>query len=100
MKLLGLNVPVYVQYGRWVSDIVVHGSFGTSLRSSQPITPDDSAAYPLTFELGPDGANHRLIDFHPHRRLFRHPPGHHHRLYPAQSFHHPYLGPQLLAGHQ
>ena len=39
LKLLGLNVPVYVQYGRWVSNIVVHGSFGTSLSSSQPITP-------------------------------------------------------------
>ena len=52
MKLLGLNVPVYVQYGRWVSNIVVHGSFGTSLRSSQPITPMIMQRLPLTFELG------------------------------------------------
>ena len=52
LKLLGLNVPVYVQYGRWVSNIVVHGSFGTSLRSSQPITPMTQQRVPLTFELG------------------------------------------------
>ena len=52
LKLLGLNVPVYVQYGRWVSNIVVHGSFGTSLRSSQPITPMILQRIPLTFELG------------------------------------------------
>jgi len=52
LKLLGLNVPVYVQYGRWVSNIVVHGSFGTSLSSSQPITPMILQRIPLTFELG------------------------------------------------
>jgi peptide/nickel transport system permease protein len=34
MKLLGLNAPVWVQYGRWVSNIVLHGSFGNSLLSS------------------------------------------------------------------
>jgi peptide/nickel transport system permease protein len=52
MHLLGLDVPVYVQYARWVSGIVVHGSFGTSLRSSQPITPMLLQRIPLTFELG------------------------------------------------
>ena len=36
MHLLGLDVPVYVQYARWVTKIVVHGSFGTSLRSPNP----------------------------------------------------------------
>ena len=34
MKLLGLNAPVWVQYGRWGSNIVLHGSFGNSLLSS------------------------------------------------------------------
>src|SRR5208283_2476938 len=52
MHLLGLDVPVYVQYARWVTGIVVHGSFGTSLRSSQPITPMIIQRIPLTFELG------------------------------------------------
>ena len=28
---LGLDVPVYVQYGRWIGDIVLHGSLGESL---------------------------------------------------------------------
>jgi len=52
MHLLGLDVPVYVQYARWVSSIVAHGSFGVSLRSSQPITPMIIQRIPLTFELG------------------------------------------------
>jgi len=51
-QLLGLNAPVYVQYARWVTGIVVHGSFGKSLASSQPITPMILERIPLTFELG------------------------------------------------
>ena len=27
-RMLGLDVPVYVQYGRWVRDIFLHGSLG------------------------------------------------------------------------
>ena len=52
LKLLGLNAPVWVQYARWVSNIVLHGSFGNSLLSSQPITPMLLQRLPLTFELG------------------------------------------------
>jgi peptide/nickel transport system permease protein len=49
---LGLDVPVYVQYGRWISNIVLHGNLGTSLRNQQPITPLIINRIPLTFELG------------------------------------------------
>ena len=49
---LGLDVPVYVQYGRWVSNIVVHGDMGKSLRTQLPITPQILNRIPLTFELG------------------------------------------------
>ena len=37
-KLLGLNVPVYVQYARWVTGIVLHGNLGSSLMNSRPLT--------------------------------------------------------------
>ena len=30
-RALGLDVPVYVQYGRWVGGIVLHGTLGESL---------------------------------------------------------------------
>ena len=52
IKLLGLNVPVYVQYAHWVTGIVLHGNLGTSLINSQPITPMLLQRIPLTFELG------------------------------------------------
>jgi peptide/nickel transport system permease protein len=49
---LGLDVPVYVQYGRWISNIFVHGSLGNSLMGNQPILPSIEAALPVTAELG------------------------------------------------
>ena len=48
---LGLDVPFYVQYARWIGNIVIHGSLGTSLVSSSDITPRVLAALPVTFEL-------------------------------------------------
>ena len=50
-KLLGLNVPVYVQYARWVTGIVFHGNLGSSLMNSRPLTPLIVQRIPLTFEL-------------------------------------------------
>ena len=49
---LGLDVPVYVQYGRWISNMVTHGSLGNSLMGNQPILPLIEAALPVTAELG------------------------------------------------
>ena len=48
---LGLDVPVYVQYGRWIGG-VLQGDLGVSLRGEQPITPKILARLPVTFELG------------------------------------------------
>ena len=31
LRSLGLDVPVHVQYGRWISGILLHGTFGQSL---------------------------------------------------------------------
>src|SRR5271157_4076013 len=52
MHMMGLDAPVYVQYGRWVANIFIHGSFGNSLTSQNPITPMITQRVPLTFELG------------------------------------------------
>ncbi len=37
-KSMGLDAPVYVQYGRWLGHLL-QGDFGTSLRTGQPIGP-------------------------------------------------------------
>jgi peptide/nickel transport system permease protein len=52
MHELGLDQPVYVQYSKWVSNIVIHGSFGYSLNGHQDIGTQIAARLPVTFELG------------------------------------------------
>ena len=50
---LGLDVPVYVQYGRWIGDIFRHGTLGNSLFASYlTIEEEISATLPVTIELG------------------------------------------------
>ena len=51
-RMLGLNVPVHVQYGRWITG-VLQGDLGTTIRGgSTPITEKIVARLPVTFELG------------------------------------------------
>ena len=52
MHALGLDAPVYIQYVRWVSNIVFHGSLGTSLWDSTNIASDIMQRLPVTMELG------------------------------------------------
>lgn len=47
---LGLDRPVYVQYGRWLGRIM-SGDFGTSVRTGRPITVLLAGALPYTIEL-------------------------------------------------
>ncbi|MDQ7843168.1 MAG: ABC transporter permease [Armatimonadota bacterium] len=47
---LGLDRPVYVQYGRWLSR-VARGQFGTSVRTGRPIGTLLGEALPFTIEL-------------------------------------------------
>jgi peptide/nickel transport system permease protein len=49
---LGLDVPIYTQYGRWVTKIVLHGDLGTSLWKGTPVINDIKQRWPVTFELG------------------------------------------------
>ncbi|HXF81701.1 MAG TPA: ABC transporter permease [bacterium] len=47
---LGLDRPVYVQYGRWLGRIL-RGDFGTSVRTGRPILTLLAEALPFTVEL-------------------------------------------------
>ena len=50
---LGLDVPVHVQYGRWIGDILLHGTLGESLfRTDMTIEEKILARLPVTLELG------------------------------------------------
>jgi peptide/nickel transport system permease protein len=49
---LGLDVPMHVQYGRWMDGIFLHGSLGVSLRSGEEITAKIVSRMPVTIELG------------------------------------------------
>ena len=49
---LGLDKPVWVQYGRWSRDIFVHGTLGTSLMHELPVAKRILERLPVTLELG------------------------------------------------
>jgi len=51
-RLLGMDKPIHVQYGLWMSDIIIHGDLGTSLRKGTPVVRDIMARLPVTMELG------------------------------------------------
>jgi peptide/nickel transport system permease protein len=51
-KALGLDQPMWLQYGRWVGSILVHGDFGKSLWQNTPVREYLFARLPITFELG------------------------------------------------
>ncbi|MDU3888684.1 MAG: ABC transporter permease, partial [Serratia liquefaciens] len=47
---LGLDQPLYVQFGRYVLDLL-HGDLGTSIRTGRPVLDDLRAFFPATLEL-------------------------------------------------
>ena len=49
---LVLDVPVYVQYGRWIGDIVLHGSLGESLVSRFSVKEKVIGRLPVTVQIG------------------------------------------------
>ena len=52
-RALGLDVPMHVQYGRWIGDIFLHGSLGVSLRNTgDAVTAKILDRMAVTFELG------------------------------------------------
>ena len=51
-RMLGLDLPAYVQYGRWLGDILLRGTLGASLVGVIPIEERIMARLPVTIELG------------------------------------------------
>ena len=51
-RRLGLDVPVWAQYGRWIGDIFLHGSLGESLMGSWPVEERILDRLPVTIKLG------------------------------------------------
>ncbi len=49
---LGLDVPLFIQYGRWVGNIVMHGNLGGSLWTGRPVISEIIPTLPVTLELG------------------------------------------------
>jgi peptide/nickel transport system permease protein len=51
-KALGFDTPMWIQYGKWVGNILLHGDFGNSLWQNTPVGEYLTARLPITFELG------------------------------------------------
>ena len=51
-RRLGLDVPVWVQYGRWLGGIVLRGSLDESLLGRGPVEDRIIERLPVTLELG------------------------------------------------
>jgi peptide/nickel transport system permease protein len=49
---LGLDKPMWEQYGRWIGAILLHGDFGRSLWLNTPVAELLAARLPVTFQLG------------------------------------------------
>ena len=51
-QMLGLDVPAYVQYGRWLGGILLHGTLGESLMGDWSVEEKIVGRLPVTIELG------------------------------------------------
>jgi len=49
---LGIDKPIYVQYGVWITGVVTRFDFGNSLWQNTPVIDDIVERLPTTFELG------------------------------------------------
>jgi peptide/nickel transport system permease protein len=49
---LGLDIPIHIQYGRWMRDIILHGNLGKSLWTGRSATQIIVERLPVSFELG------------------------------------------------
>ena len=51
-RMLGLDVPVYVQYGRWIGGVLLRGTLGNSLLGQGTVEEKIIGRLPVTIELG------------------------------------------------
>jgi len=49
---LGLDLPIHVQYGRWIEGIITRGDLGNSLWTGRSATDEIRDRLPVSFELG------------------------------------------------
>jgi peptide/nickel transport system permease protein len=49
---LGLDVPLHVQYGRWIGGVITRGDLGKSLWTDRPVIDELKNRCPVSFELG------------------------------------------------
>ena len=52
LRALGLDVPVHVQYGRWLQGIILRGTLGDSLLGKWSVEEKIVGRLPVTLELG------------------------------------------------
>ena len=52
MRMLGLDVPAHVQYGRWMEGMLLHGTLGKSFFGDYAVEERILATLPVTLELG------------------------------------------------
>jgi peptide/nickel transport system permease protein len=52
ISALGLDKPMWEQYGAWIGGILLRGDFGRSLWQSTPVSELLAARLPVTFQLG------------------------------------------------
>lgn len=48
---MGLDQPIYLQFGSWIWNIIRHGDFGTSYGTGRSVTREILSALPVTTEL-------------------------------------------------
>ena len=51
-RAFGIDVPMHVQYGRWLRDLLLQGSLGNSLLNGAPVLELIASRIGVTFELG------------------------------------------------
>jgi dipeptide transport system permease protein len=51
MQRLGLDQPLYVQYGQYMKGLLLHGDLGTSLVTREPVANEFMQLFPATVEL-------------------------------------------------
>ena len=50
-KALGLDLPLHIQYFRWIKGIILHGDLGNSLWLDTKVSDEVFARLPVTLEL-------------------------------------------------
>ena len=50
-EIYGFDDPIYVQYYKWISGILLHGDFGVSIATKQPVFREFLNLFPATAEL-------------------------------------------------